>query len=120
MNNYSSQECEPGWKKFGDSCYKYMGTGYQVGYAQDLCMEQGANLFFPETKEEIHFAEGLFSSNPDNIEKMFLGFKGYDEKHGLVINMDNSDNVGVRDFTSRISLKINMYLTFLNYFFQIF
>ena len=78
-----------------------MGTGYQVGYAQDLCMDQGANLFFPDSKEELHWVEGLFSSNPDQIEKMFLGFKGYDEKYDLFINMDNSENVGVRDITSK-------------------
>ena len=27
--NFNFSECEDGWKKFGDSCYKNLGTGNQ-------------------------------------------------------------------------------------------
>ena len=61
--------------------------------AQDMCMEDDSNLFFPQSREEIQWINSLLTGT----QKCHIGFKGY--KDGVLYNMDNSENVGIRDFT---------------------
>ena len=88
-------ECETGWTRFGDNCYKSLGTNMAPGMAQDLCMEEEANLFFPQSLEESQWIKSFLSG-----KKVQVGFKGY--KNGIIYNMDNSENVGIRGITRNI------------------
>ena len=95
-------ECETGWTRFGDNCYKALGTDLSPGMAQDLCMEEDSNIFFPQSLEEIHWIKTFLPGN----QKTHIGFKGY--KDGLIYNMDNSENVGIRGITRKqINLNIS-------------
>ena len=63
------------------------------GMAQDLCMDEDSNIFFPQSLEESHWIKTFLAGN----KKCHIGFKGY--KDGLIYNMDNSENVGIRGIT---------------------
>ena len=58
-------------------------------------MEEEANLFFPQSLEESQWIKSFLSG-----KKVQLGFKGY--KNGIIYNMDNSENVGIRGITRNI------------------
>ena len=63
-----------------------------------MCMDEDANLYFPESIEENEWIKHMIGS-----DKMYLGFKGYDETNGFIINMDNSLNAGIRFLTRKQS-----------------
>ena len=90
-------ECESGWKKFGDNCYKNMGSGHDMHKAQDLCSDQGSDLLYPESLEEMQWVKSLM----DSTDKMFIGYKGFDHDKKILINMDNTENTGSRPITSK-------------------
>ena len=48
-------------------------------------MEEGANLFYPESHKEMFWAEQFAT---ENGQHMFIGFRGYDEITKTIINMD--------------------------------
>ena len=94
---YFIAECDSGWKKFGDSCFKSYGDGTKVSKAQDICMEEGANLFYPESLEEMFWVEQFLTTD----QNLFMGFRGFDETTKMIINMDYSENIGIRPTTRK-------------------
>ena len=94
-------ECDSGWKKFGDSCFKSYGDGTKVSKAQDICMEEGANLFYPESHEEMFWVEQFATEGGQHV---YIGFRGYDEITKTIINMDYSENTGIRHTTRKVPL----------------
>lgn len=88
-------ECETGWTRLGDNCYKSLGTDISGAMAQDMCMEDDSNLFYPQSREELQWIKSMLTGT----QKCFIGFKGY--KNRVIFNMDNSENVGFRDYTRK-------------------
>ena len=91
-------ECESGWKKFGDSCYKKLEQNQKIGQAQDSCADEGGNIFFPESHEEMRWVETFLASG----ENLYIGFRGYDSTTKHIINMDHSEHPGTRHVTRMI------------------
>ena len=58
-------------------------------------MEEGANLFYPESLEEMFWVEQFLATD----QNLFMGFRGFDETTKMIINMDYSENVGIRPTT---------------------
>ena len=63
---------------------------------QDLCMDEDSNTFFPQSLEESHWIKTFLTGG----QKLQIGYKG--SKDGIVYNMDNSENVGIRGVTRRL------------------
>ena len=93
-------ECEDGWIKFGDSCYKNLGRGDEYKMAKDKCAEDGAALAFIDSLEEKQWINHMIGSF-----SMYVGFKGFDKENDLIINMDNSMIPGFRGFTRKSFFK---------------
>jgi hypothetical protein len=54
-----SAACQPGWKRFGEGCYKSVGSlGYKDG--ADTCRMQGAEIYGPTSKEEAYWVMSAF------------------------------------------------------------
>ena len=64
-------------------------------------MEEGANLFYPESHKEMFWAEQFAT---ENGQHMYIGFRGYDEITKTIINMDYSENTGIRHTTRKIAI----------------
>ena len=58
-------------------------------------MEDDSNLFYPQSREELQWIKSMLTGT----QKCFIGFKGY--KNRVIFNMDNSENVGFRDYTRK-------------------
>ena len=68
--------------------------------AQDRCAEEDANIFFPESMDELYWVESLMDASTN--QKMFLGYKGFDTwSRRTFVHMDNSEHVGIRGITSK-------------------
>ena len=93
-------ECEDGWIKFGDSCYKNLGRGDEYKMAKDKCAEEEATLAFFDSLEEKQWINHMIGSF-----SMYVGFKGFDKENDLIINMDNSMIPGFRGFTRKTLIK---------------
>ena len=60
-------------------------------------MEEGANLFYPESLEEMFWVEQFLTTD----QNLFMGFRGFDETTKMIINMDYSENIGIRPTTRK-------------------
>ena len=70
-------------------------------------MEEEANLFFPQSLEESQWIKSFLSG-----KKVQVGFKG--SKNGIIYNMDNSENVGIRGITRNILTIYNIISVYKN------
>ena len=66
-------------------------------FCQDSCADIGGSVFFPESHEEMRWVENFLADG----EKLYIGFRGYDTTTKHIINMDYSDQTGVRHVTRK-------------------
>ena len=64
-------ECETGWTRFGDNCYKSLGTDLGMGMAQDMCMEEDSNVFFPQSVEELLWIKTMLGTKKVQLQNYF-------------------------------------------------
>ena len=82
-------ECETGWTRIADKCYKVIqATNYQD--AEDLCLNEDSHLFWPES---LHEASWIHNTMGQGLPYLFFGFQTLSTE-GYVA-MDYSDLVGI-------------------------
>ncbi len=45
--------CPPAWSQWNNRCYKILATGQPWSEARQSCLEMGAEMVFPSSKEEF-------------------------------------------------------------------
>ena len=73
LSNFISRPaCPTGWLRFGDSCYQEAALSSSAQEAEDLCLEQEAHLFMPESVEEWDWVNEIFKWEVLNFPELFL------------------------------------------------
>ena len=83
-------ECEAGWTRFGDGCFKADQATMQMD-AQDRCLRMGANLWYPETRHELQWVSRIVGAGS---EFFHIGFRSYHHKKGFLLS-DYSKILGI-------------------------
>ena len=63
-------DCEAGWTRFGSHCYKALGRARATA-VQDRCMDLGASMFFPESREEFYWLAAVYKDKVRGLEWTF-------------------------------------------------
>ena len=73
-------DCDDGWTRFGDSCYKQLKDDEASIYENENdCANQGAHLWAPKSYDDEEFIRLMYKDH----KRLHVGWLSYDKKHGI-------------------------------------